>query len=239
MSNLNPFRWYENPYSYSTGNPSLTPSYINNYEISYTYNNKLSSSIYYVRLKNAFGQVSTLDGLSQNSNYLNHYNNNFYGVNLSYTDTFFKFWEATASFNASYQTSEVFNINAETSNGYSVNYSLNNTFSLNKNKTIAIFLNYDHSLPYRNVNSYFKNSFEMSSGIKISLMEKQLQINASVNNFFAMRYKANIYFNDNEQSFNNYWDGRAFRLSVNYTFGNKKKQIQKKNINFEEKERAQ
>jgi hypothetical protein len=88
MSNLNPFRWYENPYSYSTGNPLLTPSYINNYEISYTYNNKLSSSIYYVRLKNAFGQVSTLDGLSQNSNYLNHYNNNFYGVNLSYTDTF-------------------------------------------------------------------------------------------------------------------------------------------------------
>ena len=239
MSNLNPFRWYENPYSYSTGNPLLTPSYINNYEISYTYNNKLSSSIYYVRLKNAFGQVSTLDGLSQNSNYLNHYNNNFYGVNLSYTDTFFKFWEATTSFNASYQTSEVFNINAETSNGYSVNYSLNNTFSLNKNKTIAIFLNYDHNLPYRNVNSYFKNFFEMSSGIKISLMEKQLQINASVNNIFAMRYKANIYFNDNEQSFNNYWDGRAFRLSVNYTFGNKKKQIQKKNINFEEKERAQ
>ncbi len=238
MSNLNPFRWYENPYSYSTGNPLLTPSYINNYELSYTYNNKLTTSIYYLRLKNAFGQVSSLDGLSQNSIYLNFYNNSFYGANFSYTDSFFKIWETTFSMNASYQTSEVFNINADTFDGYSVSYSWNNTLFLNQNKTVAFFLNYEHQLPYRNVAYHFKNFMEMSSGIKISLMKKQLQINATVNNIFAMRYKADIDFRDSQQSFNNYWDGRAFRLSVNYTFGNKKKQIQKKNINFEEINRA-
>lgn len=239
MSNLNPFRWYSNPNSYSTGNPLLTPSYINNYELGYTYNNKLSASIYYLRLKNAFGQVSSLDLVSQTGTYLNYYNNSFYGANLSYTDSFFKFWETSFSMNSSYQTSEVFNIEADTFDGYSVSYSWNNTFFLNKNKTVAVFLNYEHQLPYRNVAYHFKNFMEMSSGIKISLMEKQLQINATVNNIFAMRYKADIYFRDSQQSFNNYWDGRAFRLSVNYTFGNKKKQIQKKNINFEEKDRAQ
>lgn len=238
MSNLNPFRWYSNPNSYSTGNPLLTPSYINNYELGYTYNNKLSASIYYLRLKNAFGQVSSLDLVSQTGTYLNYYNNSFYGANLSYTDIFFKFWETSFSMNASYQTSEVFNIEADTFDGYSVSYSWNNTFFLNKNKTVAVFLNYEHQLPYRNVAYHFKNFMEMSSGIKISLMEKQLQINATVNNIFAMRYKADIYFRDSQQSFNNYWDGRAFRLSVNYTFGNKKKQIQKKNINFEEINRA-
>lgn len=238
MGNLNPFRWYENPYSYSTGNPLLTPSYINNYELSYTYNNKLTTSIYYLRLKNAFGQVSSLDGLSQTGTYLNHYNNSFYGVNFSYTENPFKFWESTFSMNASYQTSEVFNINAGTSDGYSVSYAWNNTLFLNQNKTVAMFLNYEHQLPYRNVAYYFKNFMEMSSGIKISLMEKQLQINATVNNIFAMRYKADIDFRDSQQSFDNYWDGRAFRLSVNYTFGNKKKQIQKKTINFEEINRA-
>lgn len=239
MSNLNPFRWYSNPNSYSTGNPLLTPSYINNYELGYTYNNKLSASIYYLRLKNAFGQVSSLDLVSQTGTYLNYYNNSFYGANLSYTDSFFKFWETSFSMNSSYQTSEVFNIEADTFDGYSVSYSWNNTFFLNKNKTVAVFLNYEHQLPYRNVAYHFKNFMEMSSGIKISLMEKQLQINATVNNIFAMRYKADIYFRDSQQSFNNYWDGRAFRLSVNYTFGNKKKQIQKKAINFEEKDRAQ
>ncbi|WDF47085.1 TonB-dependent receptor [Chryseobacterium sp. KACC 21268] len=237
MSNLNPFRWYENPQSYSTGNPLLTPSYINNYELGYTYNNKFSTSIYYLRLKNAFGQVAYLDGISQTGTYLNHYNNDFYGMNASYTDTFFKFWESNITVNASYQTSEVFNINAPTLKGYSLSYSINNTFTLNKTKTIALFLNYDQSLPYKNVNTRFENFSNLNSGLKISLMEKQLQINATVTNIFGQRFKGQMYFDDSTQLMNNYWDGRSFRLSVNYTFGNKKK-ISKKHINFEEKDRA-
>ena len=235
MSNLNPFRWYENPYSYSTGNPLLKPSYINNYELGYTYNNKFSTSLYYLRLTNAFGQVSSLDGLSQNSTYINHYNNDFYGMNVSYTDTFFRFWESNITANGSYQTSEVFNINAPTLKGYSFSYSINNTFMLTK--TIAIFLNYDQSLPNKNVNTRFENFSNLNSGFKISLMEKQLQINATVTNIFAQRFKGEMYFDDSKQLMNNYWDGRSFRLSVNYTFGNKKK-INKKNISFEEKDRA-
>lgn len=238
MSNLNPFRWYENPYSYSSGNPLLKPAYINNYELGYTYNNKFSSSLYYLRLTNAFGQIGYLDGISQNGDYQNYYNNNFYGVNVSYTDTFFKFWETTISANASYQNSEVFNISAETSKGTSVSYSINNTFILNKTKTVALFLNYDQSLPYKNVNSYYHNFSNLNSGIKVSLMEKQLQINATMTNLFAQRWKGDMYFEDNSQHFNNYWDGRSFRLSVNYSFGTKKN-FNKKNINFEEKERAQ
>ncbi|MCD9853957.1 outer membrane beta-barrel family protein [Epilithonimonas sp. JDS] len=238
MSNLNPFRWYENPQSYSTGNPLLTPSYINNYELGYTYNNKFSTSIYYLRLKNAFGQLAYLDLESQTGDYQNYYNNDFYGMNASYTDTFFKFWEANITANASYQTSEVFNINAPTLKGYSLSYSINNTFTLNKTKTIALFLNYDQSLPYKNVNARFENFSNLNSGFKISLMEKQLQINATVTNIFGQRYKGQMYFDDSKQLMNNYWDGRSLRLSVNYTFGNKK-QVNKKNISFEEKDRVQ
>ena len=237
MSNLNPFRWYENPYSYSTGNPLLTSSYINNYELGYTFDNKFSTSIYYLKLKNAFGQVGSLDGISQTGGYLNYYNNDFYGMNASYTDTFFKFWEATLTLNATIQTSEVFGIEADVQKGKSLSYSINNTFTLNKKRTIALFLNYDHSLPYKNVNSYFHNFLDLTSGIKVSLMEKQLQINATVTNIFAQRFRGDMYYKDNSQHFNNYWDGRSFKLSVNYTFGNKKK-FTNKNIKFEEKDRA-
>ncbi|MGG5209622.1 TonB-dependent receptor domain-containing protein [Chryseobacterium sp. MIQD13] len=239
MSNLNPFRWYENPYSYSSGNPLLTPAYINNWELAYTFNNKFSASVYYLKMKNAFGQISYIDGLSQISNYLNYYNNNFWGLNASYTDTFFRFWETSISMNASLQNSTVFNIEAETQKGSSFSYSVNNTFTLNKNKTFALFLNYSHSLPYKNVNSYFNVFPELTSGLKFSLMEKKLQINATVTNIFAQRYRGTYYFKDNTQHMDNYWDGRSFRLSVNYTFGSNKKKISKKNINFEEKDRVQ
>lgn len=239
MSNLNPFRWYSNPYSYSSGNPLLTPAYINNWELGYTFNSKFSASVYYLRMKNAFGQISYIDGLSQIGTYLNYYNNNFWGLNASYTDTFFRFWETSISMNASLQNSTVFNIQAKTQKGSSFSYSISNTFTLNKNKTLALFLNYDHSLPYRNVNSYFYSFPELTSGLKVSLLEKKLQINATVTNIFAQRYRGDKYFTDSSQHMDNYWDGRSFRLSVNYTFGGNKKKISKKNINFEEKDRAQ
>lgn len=239
MSNLNPFRWYENPYSYSSGNPLLTPAYINNWELGYTFNSKFSTSVYYLRMKNAFGQLSFIDGLSQVSNYLNYYNNNFWGFNASYTDTFFKFWETSLSMNASLQNSSVFNVQADTEKGSSFSYSINNTFTLNKSKTLVFFLNYSHSLAYKNVNSYFYAFPQLNSGLKVSLMEKKLQINATVTNIFAQRYRGDLYFSDNTQHMDNYWDGRSFRLSVNYTFGSSKKKISKKNINFEEKERAE
>ncbi|WP_223609053.1 outer membrane beta-barrel family protein [Chryseobacterium sp. OSA05B] len=239
MGNLNPFRWYSNPYSYSSGNPLLTPAYINNWELGYTFNNKFSTSVYYLRMKNAFGQISTIDDISQISTYLNYYNNNFWGLNASYTDTFFKFWETSISMNASLQNSSVFNVDAETQKGSSFSYSINNTFTLNKSKTLIFFLNYSHSLAYKNVNSYFQAFPELTSGLKVSLMEKKLQINATVTNIFAQRYRGELYFYDNTQYMNNYWDSRSFRLSVNYTFGSSKKKISKKNIKFEEKERAQ
>lgn len=237
MSNLNPFRWYSNPYSYSSGNPLLTPSYINNLELGYTFNGKLTTSIYYQRLKNAFGQVSFQDGLSQISTYLNYYNTNALGLNASYTNTFFKCWESSVSANAAYQDSGMFGINAQKQKGISVSYSINNTVTLNKNKTAAFFLNYEQNLPYQNVNYYFQNFASLSSGIKISLMEKQLQINAAVTNIFAQRFRGSLYFTDSVQYMNNYWDGRSFRLSVNYTLGGQKKKVQKKAIIFEEKDR--
>lgn len=239
MSNLNPFRWYENPYSYSSGNPLLKPSYINNLELGYTYNSKFSASIYYLKLKNGFGQVSYLDGLTQIGTYLNHYDNNFYGANASYTDKFFKFWETSLSLNGSLTDSKIFNVEAEAKNGYSVSYSINNTFTINKNKTVFFFLNHSQDLPYKNVNSYFHNFSNLTSGIKVSLMQKQLQINATVTNIFAQKYRGDMYFKDNSQHFNNYWDGRSFRLNVNYTLGNNKKKRSTKSISFEEKDRAQ
>ncbi|MGI9650383.1 TonB-dependent receptor domain-containing protein [Chryseobacterium sp. RLHN22] len=239
MSNLNPFRWYENPYSYSSGNPLLKPSYINNLELGYTYNSKFSTSIYYLKLKNGFGQISLLDGISQIGTYLNYYDNNFYGFNAFYTDKFFNLWEASLSVNGSLTDSKVYNIEAEPQKGHSVSYSFNNTFTLNKNKTLFFFLNYSQDLPYKNVNSSFHNFSNLNSGIKISLMEKQLQINATVTNIFAQKFRGDIYFSDNSQHFNNYWDGRSFRLSVNYTLGNNKKKVNTKNIKFDEKDRAQ
>jgi len=69
-------------------------------------------------------------------------------------------------------------------------------------------------------------------------LQKQLQINTTVTNIFAQRYRGTATYADNKQSFNNYWDGRSLRVSVNYIFGNKKVKGSNRTIDFEEKNRA-
>lgn len=238
MDNLNPFRWYENPYSYSSGNPLLKPSYLTNLELSYTYNNKFSASVYYLFQKNGFGQTLLLDGLMQIGTYLNYYNTNYLGTNLSYTEKVFPWWESVFSANASLTKSELFNVNAVPQNGKTLSFASSNSFILNKSKTIVLFVNYNQTLPYKNGNYSFRNFSDLTSGLKISLMDKKLQINATVTNIFAQRSEAEIFYNDNTQHFNNYWDGRSFRLTFNYNFGSIKLPNRIKHIDFEEKSRA-
>lgn len=237
---LNPFKWYSNPRSYSTGNPELQPSFNDNIELNYIFKNKFSANIYYQRTTNNFEQLLFLDGKSVTSSYYNYYNQDTYGVNINYTDTFFKFWETNISTSFSYNETQITKFNLIPKNGQSFYYSLKNTFQLNKAKTFFLFVNYWESLPSTDGNTYQKNMGSLDAGVKMSFMNKALQMNVSVSDIFKQsRFIGDAYYSDNTQSFNNYWDARKLNISVTYNFGNQKVKSNNRSVNFEEKQRAQ
>lgn len=237
---LDPFRWYSNPNTYYAGNPSLQPSFNHNIEFNYIFKNKFSANLYYQRTSNNFDQISFLDGKEITSTFYNYYNQDNYGLNLNYTDTFFKIWESNISTSFSYNETQITQFNAVPKNGQSFYFSSNNTFQLNKAKTFFLFLNYWQNLPSRDGYTSVRNRGSFDAGIKMSLVEKALQINLSVSDIFKQSgYKGDMYFADNTQSFNNYWDARRMTLSITYTFGNQKIKSNNRAINFEEKNRAQ
>lgn len=237
---LDPFRWYSNPNTYYAGNPSLQPSFNHNIEFNYIFKNKFSANLYYQRTSNNFDQISFLDGKDITSTYYNYYNQDNYGLNLNYTDTFFKIWESNISTSFSYNETQITQFNAVPKNGQSFYFSTNNTFQLNKAKTFFLFINYWQNLPSRDGYTSVRNRGSFDAGIKMSLVEKALQINLSVSDIFKQSgYKGDMYFADNTQSFNNYWDARRMTLSITYTFGNQKIKSNNRAVNFEEKNRAQ
>lgn len=237
---LDPFRWYSNPLSYYAGNPSLQPSFNHNLELNYIFKNKFSANLYYQRSTDNFDQITFLDGIYLNSTYQNYYDQDNYGLNLTYTDTFFKIWESNISTSFSYSETQITNFNASPKNGQSIYYSANNTFRLNKTKTLYFFLNYWQSLPSKSGNSTSKSSAGLNAGIKVSLMEKALQMNLSVNDIFRQGgYRGSVYFTNNTQSFDNYWDARKLTVSITYNFGNQKVKSNSRTVNFKEKERAE
>ncbi|MFC6266929.1 outer membrane beta-barrel family protein [Frigoriflavimonas asaccharolytica] len=237
---LNPFRWYSNPYNYSTGNPVLQASFNHNVEFNYIFKSKFSANIYFQRSEDNFDQLSFLDGIYMVSTFQNYFNQNSYGINLNYSDSFFKFWETNLSTSYSYNNTQIFNFDAIPQNGQSFYYATNNTFQLNKQKTVFLSLNYWQSLPSKSGNEFSENSANLSAGIKMNLLQKALQVNLSINDVFRQSgYRGTIYFADNLQTFNNYWDARKFTFSVTYNFGNEKLKAKNRAIDFDEKDRAQ
>lgn len=171
---LNPFFWYSNPNSYSTGNPELQATYNHNFELNYIYKGKFSANYYYEKSIDNDAQISFLDGINMVSSTFNYYNRNNYGLDLNYSDTFFKFWESNVSTSFSYSNSKSTNFNATPQNGNSFYYSSTNTFQLNKDKTVFLFLNYWQSIPSKSGNGISKRSSSLSTGMKLSFLDNAL-----------------------------------------------------------------
>ncbi len=236
---INPFRWYTNINSYYSGNPALNPSINHNFELSYLYKGKLSASAYFQRELNAFGQLVLLEGENKTSNFYNFFNKNSTGISLSYTDTFFKFWETSYAVDFSYMKTQVFATDAASRKGNSTSFDIRNSFALTKDKSIQFFTNYWFRLPSSmgNVYSYFVGN--LTSGLKVNLMEKSLLMNILVSDIFRQsKSHGEIYYVDSTHYFNNYYDGRSLSVSLTYNFGNRKVKGEGRNMRFDEKNRA-
>lgn len=77
---LNPFRYFLDPYTYQQGNPYLKPEFSYNYQLSHTYNNKLTTTLNYSKtidiVSEVFDQVDSdtityvyKDNISSSTNY--------------------------------------------------------------------------------------------------------------------------------------------------------------------------
>ncbi|WP_223606061.1 TonB-dependent receptor family protein [Chryseobacterium sp. OSA05B] len=236
---INPYRWYINVNSYFTGNPLLTPSINHNFEISHVYKGKLSTSAYFQRTVEAFGQLANLQGENRISTFANYYNQNSMGITVNYSDTFFKFWEANYSTDVSYMETKVFATDAASRKGNSYNFDFQNNLSLNKSKTVQLIFNYWFRLPSNSGNSYMNYAGLVTAGLKLSLMEKTLQMNLLVSDIFKQgRSRGEIYYTTGTHYYNNYYDARRLTLSATYTFGNKKVKGADRSVKFDEKNRA-
>lgn len=236
---INPYRWYINTNSYFTGNPLLKPSINHNFEFSYVYRGRLSASAYFQRMTDGFDQLANLQGENRISTFENFYNQNSTGITVNYSDTFFKCWEANYSTDVSYMEAKVFATDATPRKGNSYNFDFQNNISLNKSKTVQLIFNYWFRLPSNSGNTYMNYAAGFTSGLKLNLMEKKLQMNLFVFDIFKQsKSKGQIYYTTGTHFYNNYYDARRVSLSATYTFGNKKVKGAERNVRFDEKNRA-
>lgn len=98
---LNPFRFYDDSFNYSQGNPNLVPEITHSTEIGYSWKSAFMASLYFSKTKDVFTEVYVYNPVNNTTvtsqiNVEKSYN---YGVNITNTAEIYKWWSVNTLFN--------------------------------------------------------------------------------------------------------------------------------------------
>ena len=222
--NLNPFKSLFTSTSYGEGNPYLQPEYNTNLDLSHTFRNALTSSLFFSITDNGFNNatIANTDTSLVYTIPLNFIKTYRYGISESFSLRRFRWLENNVLVSA-YHTDAYSSIpQFQDIHGYGLYISMNNTFYLDREKNFAGVLNgwyqfpeVDHigrSLPY----------YKVDFGLSASILKKAMTINLLLNDVFrssALAFTSAV--NGIPQQFTNFQINRWVQLTMSYKFGGK------------------
>ncbi|WP_461449763.1 outer membrane beta-barrel protein [Mucilaginibacter sp.] len=221
-SDLNPFVYYLDQYTYSEGNPFLKPQYTNNFELDYTYNKSYNLSLSYSRTTDVMQQLILTNDTSKASfqETLNLKSEDAYNASVSIPVTVTKWWSIQFDATAFYLKFKSDTLAGSTLNRGKVAYvaKANQTFSFAGFKA-ELFANYRSSLTDGIYDVAAR--YNVDAGISRSFYNKKFNVKFSVSDIFnTERNNLDInYANDNLQ-IRQKQESRIARLSLTYNFGN-------------------
>ena len=240
-ADLNPFRWYSNPFSYTEGNPFLQPSFTDNFEVSHTYKSNLNTSFYVSVIENGQDQITFTDNTTniQATIRKNFLEECALGISQSYTLKKVKWLETYLQYDINYSK-----INSTLSNtiiqqdGFNFYGGIDNSFTFNHEKTFLGEFNFWYSSPGVSGVDFITESYSFDLGLKSLLLEKDLQLKLVFSDIFRTNQNTiKTLVNGIRQEYRNYYDNRQLVISATYRFGNKKLKSKRKKFSNEEERR--
>lgn len=231
---INPFRYYTNPYTYSTGNPLLQPSLTHNIELTWLYKSYLSVTFYTQHLDNGFGYITQVIGTYKVVDAKNFLTQNSTGLTATSSIRFFKWWESSSHVTYSMSASSSTVADFITEKGSLFNLGTNHTFRISNKLTV--FINYSKTLPGTQGNTYRAAQFDFSSGARMLALNNKLQFTASA--ALGAVDRSRSYFKDYTQYVYTDYNYRTANFSLTYIFGRSKVKGNTKKVDFKETQRT-
>lgn len=234
-SQLNPFRWYSNPFIYSEGNPFLRPYFIDNLEFSHSFKNNLNTTLYYSEINNGADQITIVEN-SNNLRYTiweNFVNSYSLGLTESYTLKGIANWLSSyLQFNINYSeiNSSIANT-IDSQRGFNYYFQINNSFHVTSNKQLSGELNFWYSSSGVDGVYFLSDAYNLDLGLRYNSLSNRWLFSINFqdilnSNNFGLRSKTNgISFNRQLE-----YDRQRIRFSIRYKFGNNK--IKRKRVSF-------
>lgn len=222
---LNPFKFFLDPSTFSQGNPFLTPQFTWACELTHTFRERFVTTLSYSKTTDNITQVIKPDPelprvtIQTDDNIASY---EYYGATVAATLEPAKWWSSVNNVNVFYGNYTGNVANTPLDDG-TVNYNLhsNNTLTLPKGWAAEVNLSYESKQLYAYM--YLDPRWQLSLGVQKTLWERKGTIRFNVSDiFWSINPSADLAFTDYLERFDVKRETRVANLSFTYRFGNNK-----------------
>jgi hypothetical protein len=218
---LNPFRIYDDPFSYSEGNPYLKPALVNAFELGYSYLSKYNLTLSYNRTSDV---ISNIVGVSPDGNLSVERAENLatftnYGLSLTGAVNYNTWWSSTQFFNLFNNDFAIEEKGIKRHfKGVTLTFDSQHTFKMGKGwkgELNGLYKSNERSGVFKT-----KSYYMVSTGVQKELLEGKANVSLLANDVFkSKQYKH--YANYGGMGTRSLYkpDSRSVILSFTYRFG--------------------
>ena len=238
---LNPFKFFINNTTYSEGNPYLRPQYTYSFELSHTYNQRITTTLLYSITKENITQVifpsEEEDKITiQTDRNLAQFE--FYGINISAPIQVTPWWNSVNNVNVYYGLYKGNLANTNLRNG-NVNFNINtnNSFTIGKKGYSA-----ELTGVYRAAEVYgfmkVRPVGQLAIGAQKIILKGKGTVRFNISDiFYTQVSRATTSFRDYSETFKVERESRVATLSFTWRFGNNKVAASRRRTSGAEEER--
>lgn len=182
---LNPFRFYDDSFNYSQGNPNLIPEITHAAEIGYSWKNNFMAALYFNTTKDVFTEVynynpDTNTTVTTQINVSKSYN---YGTNITHSAELAKYWSINTLFNVFENRFKGDILNSTTIDPIlTLNLSVQNSFSITETLKAEANAQYQSK---SNLGIYQRDAFfDLSIGISKQVFQGKGNLKLNVADIF-------------------------------------------------------
>lgn len=222
-SQLNPFKFYLDPTTYKEGNPYLSPQTTNSVDLTYVFNNKISSTFSYFRTNN---NITEIIGPSETEEKVTIQTNEnisyaeYYSAYVAIPIEITKWWTTQKDLNIYWgqYTGSIANTTINNLGNFNFNINSVNNFTITKNLTAELSGNYRASERY--AFEVLQPRWTMNFGLQQKLWDGKGSLRLNVNDvFYSNRVEADVTFTDYTENFLVKRESRVATLALSYRFG--------------------
>jgi iron complex outermembrane receptor protein len=224
---LNPFLFFLDKYTYQAGNPFIKPQFTNNFEISHTYKNFLTTTINYSHTADYMNETFQQEEVNGTKTYAtivrrgNIGKRDAAGIAVSAQVPFAKWWNASIYSNLNYNRfkgrlngdGEYINVSAS-----NVLFNVNNQFKFNKGWSAELSGFYRTKGVEGQI--LIQALGQLSAGIAKQVLKNKGTLKLNVRDIlYSNKATGDINFENTQAHFVNTRDSRVASLSFTYRFG--------------------